>query len=291
MATKFPIIDVTKASLLMPLSSPINVLKAIGLIILAVLVGAILLVIALLASGVDFEMLRTLPERMQSGDFSGMSGVMGLIIGYFLMLMMIIVAAAHIFNYWVRFAAFGKEGAEIKPFGRAVSAALVNGLKFLLIGLLIVLISMIISFVLSSMGLSSGMMEQLAMADAAEQYRAGFASTLISTVAACFVYSVFSANLTQTAIGSDEEGLQHPHAIDFAVVLMLVYAVVIIPTTIAALIGSTGLVYLTQFVFGIFVMFAIPAAHGLRYRICAKENITQVSEDPRESQSEDDGNS
>jgi len=273
MAARFPIVDVAKAAVLMPLKSPMNILKALGVMILSAIVGMILMMVAAILLGTDFETLGPVMQEIAAGNFEAASGLGGLALGYLLLIFTVVVGVSFIFNYWVRFAAFGADGASIKPFGTALKAAMINAVKFLFIGILIVTVSIVVMYVLSSLGVSSGFAEQVMIENAAEQYKAGFAASVISTVAACFIYSMFSANLTQTAIGDDKEPLEHPHTVDFAVVLMLVYAIVIIPTLIAALIGSVGLFYLVQIVLGIYVGFAIPAAHGLRYQICARENM------------------
>ena len=86
------------------------------------------------------------------------------------------------------------------------------------------------------------------------------------------IYSSFSANLTQTALHSTQEGLEHPHTTDFAIVLILLYAVYLVPVTIVALTGSDALTYLLGGVFGLHLMTTVPVAHGLRFRICVAEN-------------------
>lgn len=272
MAEKFPILEVAKASLAMPLQSPLNIFKAIGLVLVAGIVGGFLMAGLMIAMGADAASIAALPEAVEAGNLDDLGGLGGMLLGYLLLIFLVIGAVAHIFNYWVRFAAFGKDGAGLN--GRAFSAAAVNGIKFLLIGILIVIVSLVVNFMVSALGLAPSIMEQAAIGGIVEQTKANFASNLITTIVACFVYSFFSANLTQTAMGDEEEALQHPHAIDFAVTLMLIYAVVIVPSILAALIGSAAMVWAVQLLLGIYVMFAVPAAHGLRYRICAKENAS-----------------
>lgn len=274
MDTKFPVMEVAKASLGMPLKSPVNILKALGVMILSAVIGILLMMIIAMLLGTDFETLGPVMQQVAAGNMEAASGLGGLAVGYIVLIFTMIVGISFIFNYWVRFAAFGAGGAKISPFSTAVRAAMVNAVKFLFIGILIVVVSIVVMYVLNMLGISPGFMEQAMIEDATEQYRAGFAATVISTVAACFIYSMFSANLTQTAIGDDKEPLEHPHTVDFAVVLMLIYAAVIIPTLIAALMGSIPILFTVQVIFGIYVGFAIPAAHGLRYQICARENMS-----------------
>jgi len=283
MTDKFPILEVAKASLLMPLNSPKNAFKAIGLLLLAIVAVVVLMMIGFLVTGGDMAAFSDAvagiegmePEEL--GRTLGLlSGMGGGILGMFLGLFVLLGISAYIFNYWVRFATFGEERASFSSLGRAASAAAINGLKFILIFFLVGLVSFVINFVLSSFGLSRGIMEQAAITDMTDQYLAGFTFNIIAVVVTCFAYSAFSANLTQTAIGSDEEGMEHPHTIDFAVVLLLVYSTLVIPLIIAAFIGSDGLFMAVQYILGLLILFAIPAAHGLRYRICMAENVKQV---------------
>lgn len=277
MTDKFPILDVTKASLLMPFNSIANIFKAVGLFLVAIVGFVILMFAGLLIGGGDMAAISgslagvtdpvKIAEKMATLDGMG-GGALGALLGFFLLIAM----TAYIFNFWVRFSSFGREGASFETFGKAASAAAVNGFKFILIFILIILVSLVLNFVLSSFGLSKGIMEQAAIPDMTDQYLSGFTFNLIGVIVTCFAYSAFSANLTQTAIGDDQEPLQHPHTMDFAVVLLLIYATLIIPMVIAAFTGSDTLFMAVQYLVGIIVWLAVPAAHGLRYRICKEEN-------------------
>jgi len=277
MENKFPILDVTKASLLMPFNSIANIFKAIGLFIVAILGFVVLMFAGLLIGGGDMAAIGNslggvtdpakIAEQMATLDGMG-GGALGALLGFLLLISM----TAYIFNFWVRFSSFGRDGASFETFGKAAAAASVNGFKFILIFVLIILVSTVLNFVLSSFGLSKGLMEQAAIPDMTDQYLSGFTFNLIVVVVTCFVYSAFSANLTQTAIGDNQEPMQHPHTMDFAVVLLLIYATLIIPMVVAAFTGSDTLFMAVQYLVGIIVWLAIPAAHGLRYRICKEEN-------------------
>lgn len=215
--------------------------------------------------------MQGLPAMIASGQMPNVSGLGGFIVGDLLLIFLVIGTIAFIFNHWVRLAAFGPEGAKFETNKAALSAAAVNAIKFLVIGILIVLISLVVTFVLNLLGLSPSFSEQLAAAetvDMAEQTASGAFSTLVMTVVSCLVYSACSPNLTQTAIGADHEGLEHPHNIDFAIVLFLIYAAVLVPSLLAAYAGLSGVVFTVQLILGIYVVFSAAAAHGLRYRIC-----------------------
>jgi len=275
-ADKFPILDVAKASILMPFNSPVNILKAIGLLVAGVLLLVVLTMASFAMAGGSMAAFSAVFEgnatqeviTQQLAVLDGVgAGLLGLIIGLFILLGL----SAHIFNYWVRFATFGKEGASFGSFGAAASAAVINGLKFLLIFILIGVVVLVANFVLSTFGLTASLEDQTSITDSTDQYLAGFSTNIIAVIVTCFIYSIFSANLTQTAIGNDQEALEHPHAMDFSVVLMIIYAALIVPMIITAVIGSDVLFMIVQYVFSVLVMLAIPAAHGLRYRICTSQ--------------------
>ncbi len=128
---------------------------------------------------------------------------------------------------------------------------------------------------LSAVGLAPSFSDQVAITDVTESILTTLTSSIIMVVVSCIVYSVFSANLTQTALRSNAEGLEHPHNVDFAIVLVLLYAIYLVPTVVAALTGSVVLTYIVSLVFVLHLMFTVPVAHGLRYRIC----VTEKSED------------
>ncbi|MBL4836079.1 MAG: hypothetical protein JKY34_00760 [Kordiimonadaceae bacterium] len=275
MVDQFPISQVSKAALLMPFSNLLNIAKAFGLLFVSIFAGVIIMMGIMFLGVVDVQALKRLPELVSSGDYAAMTGLWPLALGYFLLIVVIIAGMVHVFNYWVRLAAFGVEGAKFSSFKKAAQAAFINTLKFLLIGLLIGLISTVLTFVLNTLGLVPSFGDQMQTAmegDTVRLVKDTFLYSLSTSVISCFVYSLFSANLTQTAVGDDQEGLEHPHTVDFAVVLIILYAFVIIPTLIAAFLNSTVLLAIVQYGFGAYVLFTVPAAHGLRYRICVARN-------------------
>jgi len=272
MTEKFPIMHVAKASLLAPLVNKMAMLKAIGLLLLAIIAGSILLGVFAVLIGIDPSVLQSVLGQVQAGDSSGAGSLLGLLVGYLILVIGIVTVFAYIFNYWVRLAAFGPERAKFPTFGRAVSAALVNMIKFVLIGIIVLLVAFVVNFVLQATGLAKAAPTSLADFDFLQAQIDGFAGGLIMTVVSCAIYSLFSSNLTQTALGSDEESLQHPHTVDFAVSLMLIYSVVLIPSMVTALIGSVALFWLVSVLTYFLVVFSVPVAHGLRYQICAGEN-------------------
>jgi len=280
MDTKFPIINVTTAALKMPLDSPANILKGFGLFLLAAIVGTLVMVLFLLAGNANPEALANMPTMIETGDYSALSGIgLSFFLGVLMFLVIIGLALAHIFNYWVRLSAFGEDGAAFETKKAALRAAFINMVKFILIAVLIGLVSAVVQFVLSAVGLTDSFSDQMSKAAAGDisgQLRGGLLSTFTSMAISCLIYSLFSANLTQTAVGNEHEGLEHPHTVDFAIVLLLLYLVLMVPVIISGLAGWLFIMAGFQYVLGFYIMFAVPAAHGLRYNICI-HNSQQIS--------------
>lgn len=272
MDTKFPVINVTTAALKVPLDSPLNILKGFGLFLLSAVIGALVLVLFLLVGNINPETLSSMPDMLETGDYSALVGAgFSLFFGMLILVAIVGLALAHIFNYWVRLSAFGEEDAAFETKGDALKAAFINMVKFILIAILIGLVSAVVQFVLSSVGLTDSFSEQMAKAtagDMAGQLRGGLLSTFTSMIVSCLIYSLFSANLTQTAVGNEREGLEHPHTVDFAIVLLLLYSVLMVPVILTGLAGWLFIMAGFQYVLGLYIMFAVPAAHGLRYNLC-----------------------
>ena len=77
MVDKFPILDVTKASLLMPFNSFVNMLKAIGLLVLAIIVFAVLMMLGYVIAGGDITAFGAAMEGMEAADPAAMGAKMG----------------------------------------------------------------------------------------------------------------------------------------------------------------------------------------------------------------------
>ena len=268
-----------KAALLMPFRYVGKMIIAIGLMILVALFAILATVGVALMVGVDKQNLQNMEALFQAGDFSMLLGLSGIAFASLLGALIFVGVLTHIFNHWVRLVTFGPEGAKFASFKAALGATAVNGVKFFLILILTSLISLVVTFVLGQLGLSPSLSEQMAAsetANIAEQSASASLSSIIMAIVSCLVYSVFSANLTQTALGSDKEGLDHPHTVDFAIVLFLIYLVVLLPSIAVAYAGLSTLLIVIQFVLGFYVLFAAAAAHGLRYNLCIAENAAQT---------------
>jgi len=270
---KFPILAVVKEALALPIKHPAEMAKTFGLLVAGVfgvsilvgVLGGILGATGMMSSG------ENMVQQMEQGNFARMGGM--LLLGL-IMVIAIFWIVAYVFNYWVRLGAYGHDGAALRPLGKAWGAAGVNMVKMFLITILLALVTLVVWYVLHLFGLVPSLMDQMRMGaegDISHAARGGLASNIVTTIITCVVYSVFSANLTQTALASDKEGFDHPHTIDFAVVLMLLYAIVLIPMTLAGMSGSMALLMLVVYVVEFYVMLAIATAHGLRYRICVAD--------------------
>jgi|GEM_PF-1407978 len=279
--TKLPIIQIVSHALRMPLSAPIPFLKAIGLL---VAVFALFVFSAIFL--VDNTLLQVFQEISQQGSGNAEAMIadhMGAMMTFLLLVLvfgfLMLFATSHLFNVGVRVGAFGAEGASFGSIGEAIGAAGVNSLKFFFIGVLLVIISLVVITVFAALGLGPSFAEQAAAgADLSASTRATLLNNIIVVIVSCVIYSLFSANLTQTALRSEAEGMSHPHTVDFAIVLVLLYAVVLVPVTLAGLAGNMVLMQSLNLLLGLVVAVAIGTAHGIRYRICMAENEQKVFE-------------
>lgn len=267
---QLPILQIVRHSLSLPFESPKPFLKAMGILFGIVIAGVVLL--ALSGGGALLEQVMVTADGGQPSSMAEGSGLAALL--FLVLLLMVLMAFSHIFNVGVRAGASGPEGADFPSFGDAAKAAGVNSLKFFFIAILLVIVSLVVVAVLNLLGLAPELAEQLAAAnqdDLSAVTKAGLMNNMIVTLVSCVIYSLFSANLTQTAMGSEVEGLSHPHTVDFAIVLVLLYAVLLIPVTLAGLMGSAVLMHTLNIVLGVITALAIGVAHGVRYRICMAE--------------------
>ncbi len=269
MEQTFPTIEVFKKSALLPLQNPGKAIVSL-FVMFGMALGTMILAIPLIilfASNLGDP--GQLEAAVSSGNFDGLGGFLIL---YVVLILGVMIALAHVFNYWVNLAAFG-ESAASWPFKKGrFKASLINGLKLFLISVLIFIISLSIGSLLNILGLAPSFLEQMQNTDIVDQTLSSFTSGLLAAIATAIIYSVFSSNLTQTAIGDSSEGLEHPHNVDFAIVIIMLYGLYLIPTVLAALTGSTVLTAFLTFLLSFYLIFAVPAAHGLRYRVCAAEN-------------------
>ncbi len=281
---QIPILAIVKASLAMPFSKPLEIFKALGLFTAAFVIMSVLMAVGMILSGdpAVFQDMEQGGGTPSEADIEAMAKMMlGMAPALILGLAGFLMVAAHVFNFWVRAGAFGIENAKFETFGKALSAAGINALKFFAVTLLLAVISFVAFFVLQALGLSVGFAKQMELAmanDIAAATKAGLMNQIIMTVITCGVYSWISANLTQTAVGEDREGLEHPHTVDFAIVLFLLYVIVLVPQVLLSLTGNPMLMTIVYWPMLLFITLAIGVAHGIRYRICVAENEQKVFE-------------
>lgn len=276
MSTSFPTVSIFKEAAKLPLGAIGSMLASLGFLLLAMLIGSIVVVIGVLVSGGE-ELMQAFsqqdaqdPEALAAMMAGGALGLFVTMIGAIAIIMFF---SAHIFNYWVNYAAFGADDARWSFSDGRLGAAGTNAVKLFLITILVVLVNLVVISVFSVFGIGPGFADVAANVDYADSTLTNLTSSIVTVVASGGIYSLFSANLTQTALRSRAEGLQHPHTLDFAIVIILLYALYLIPTVLAALTGSSGLTLVVSMALTLYVSFAVPAAHGLRYRVCTAQNV------------------
>jgi hypothetical protein len=273
--TKFPTLQVFKGAALAPLSYVSGLIKTYLIVALAMAVSYFYAA----SNGIDMDVLKGF---MNPDNAEAMQQHLGPFFKTFLLALLLLGgASAFVFNFWVRFGAKGSEGTPFSSAGTAVGAMLVNMLKFFFVFMLIGIVGGVVSFMLGSFGIGGDAAVQadaMAAGDLRTMTTSGFVANLINLIIVCAIYSWFSANLTQTALASKKEGLEHPHTIDFGIVIFLIYMVLFIPSTLAGLTGSWTLSIVLQLILGTYVAFSIAVAHGLRYRICTQDLADQADE-------------
>lgn len=274
MENSFPTVTVFKESARLPLKYVGSMLMSLLFVVGAVTAAIFLVAIIAVLVGFDIEAFAAFSEAAQRGesqDVSALDGLGWMFLGGLIAMFFVLVVTAHIFNFWVNLAAYGRDEARWSFADGRFSTAMVNGVKFFFIGILIGIVQLVVTLALASFGLSASLAEQAAITSYSAGVMAGLSGTIIGVIVTSGVYSAFSANLTQTALKSDAEGMEHPHTVDFAIVLVLLYALYLVPTVVFALSGSDVMTIIGGVIFGLYLMFTVPVAHGLRYRICVAE--------------------
>ncbi len=249
-----PILAIFKESMLAPMRNPIAAVKTFLLIIIALIFISFLL-------GLLVPFIRHIP-------------IFIVIILVIVTVFGILTLTAYIFNHWIRIGAYGASDAAWQG-GGGMKAAFINGIKLLFISILIGVVAIVFGLLLKAVGLASAAPDftGMSLSDLSEIYKivldnTGSAANIITIAMYCAVYSFFSANLTQTALNSDREGIENYYVKDFAIILMLIYAVQIGAVLTGLLVGSFALTALLALVTSLWIMFAVPAAHGIRYNYC-----------------------
>lgn len=257
MSIKLPIVAMVKQAFAQVISFKLG----FGITVAYLLaVSAFVVAFVTVGLGLDLAALQEMANGNQpeienvSADFFGSS--------FLIILLAMLFGYAWIFNMWIRFGAFGREGAFFPTTGESVQAALVTALKLFLIGVVLGLVVLTAFAILAMVGLVS-----LDPATAAEGQTlvSAITSNLIFLAVISGIYSLFSSNLTQTAIGSSKEEIGPPSVADFAIVLFLINAIFIIPLLVVQELLPVVVVLILQLLGSIWTTSAVPLAHGLRY--------------------------
>lgn len=178
-------------------------------------------------------------------------GFIGMVVGY-----------AWIFNMWIRFGAFGANGAFFRPVSAGLKAACVTALKLFFIAILLVIVGLVAVLILAAIGIID---LNAAQEVAQPTLTSALTLNLVTLAVISGVYSMFSSNLTHTALGSDSEEIGPPHVLEFALVLFVLDAFLVIPLVFFQIYAPVWAVLTFQLIGGVWITAAIPLAHGVRY--------------------------
>lgn len=260
MAKKFPTLNVVEQSSRQMFSFPKGI--TITLCMFAALVVLVVAVFSLIFSGTDMATL----EAILNGDTGAFPAAnsdasAGAALSVLFGILSFFVAYAWVFNMWIRFGAFGADGAFFESVTQGIGAAVITALKLFFISILLGIVGLVFMLILAAFGLVS-----LETAGALNTSVTDIMmSNLISIGVISGVYSLFSSNLTQTALGTDAEEIGPPHVFEFGLVLFALNAVLLIPLALLQLVLPVWFVFILQFVGGFWLTAAIPLAHGIRY--------------------------
>ena len=253
MDNKLPTLEIVRQAGKQVAAFPKGIAITIAFYVLAI---ALLVGVVLGATGGDFSFV----EQIQAGNPEGFAGAIqdgwGWI--FFLSLIALMIGYAWVFNFWIRFGALGVDGAFMSPASKSLSAASVTAVKLFFITILLVIVAVVVFLVLAAVGvIDVNSQEQTLVGD--------LISNVVLLAIISGIYAVFSSNLTQTALGNDQEEVGPSHVFEFGVVLFSLNAIVLIPLTflehltpsiVSGAYNTIGTLWLTA---------SIPLAHGIRY--------------------------
>lgn len=227
-------------------------------------------------------------------------GIIGILVAFAM-----VTLFAGLFNYLVRLGALGPS-RSFNSFKKMLSAAAVNGMKFifisLILGVAVIIVSMVMAiFIPVETTADFDPASIKTLQDAITAYKAALKeqltlSAIITSVIFTFVvsgiYAVFSANLTKTALDDTHSSYETPHTFDFALVLFILYMVNAGVQYLTILSGSTVLMFGGSFVIGYLSFALIAIAHGVRHRMCAPVEASidykEQGDVPSQGQDQDD---
>jgi hypothetical protein len=247
---KFPTIDFVRQAYKQLFAFPKGILVTI-----AVFIGMSMIVASvMLASGVASENPAGKPFQI----------ILGAVFAFGVAL----IAIGWIFNYWVRYGANGRDAVLPNGLAASIWPAAITGLKLLFIGILLGIVGAVVFLFTGALGwappfedLQKLIADETAALDVIAVF--GFAYLVVFAVM-CGIYSFFSSNLTETALGNPGKEVGEPHVFEFAVVLFLIYVVLYAPIILFQV--MTPLISAVTDILGsVVITTVIPLAHGLRY--------------------------
>ena len=249
MEAKFPIFDFVKQSFVQTFAYGKGLLITLG--VLVALAAAVVVVFVLLG--------------FMTAASGGSTGAM--IAGGIITIVLCLYAMGWIFNYWVRYGAEGRDNLLPNGFAASLTPALATGLKLLFIGILLFIVAVVIIMIAGILGLGVKFDEitKLAQMDTLQMVKAMGIVYLIVFGVTCSVYSIFSSNLTKTALGREDEEIGEPHVLEFALVLFLIYLLTYIPAILIQALTPAIVGAFVEYAVAILLAALIPVAHGLRY--------------------------
>ena len=249
MEAKFPIFDFVKQSFVQTFAYAKGLLVTLGaIVVLAIAIVALFIVLGLLST-------------------AGGGNVGAMILGGIVSIVLSLYAMGWIFNYWVRYGAEGAGNLLPGGFKASLTPALATGLKLLFIGILLIIVAVVIFMItgILGIGIKFDQIGTVAGMDTLDLLKAmGFAYLIVFAVT-CGIYSIFSSNLTKTALGREDEEIGEPHVLEFGVVLFLIYFISYIPVILVQLFLPEIIGVLAEFAAAFLLAAFVPVAHGLRY--------------------------
>lgn len=203
-----------------------------------------------------------------SGELKEAEDIIAVIPPLAVITLLIMMIFAHLFNIW---AGIGYTGDAVYRIGSAEIAfkrAFSNGLKMTLVTVVSLILTFIVAFLYVLISEAVGYEFDLENANISTE----FVLPLIIAIPQSFVYSLFSASLTKTALGDEVGNLDDPDSTNFAVVLFLISAVMVVFTAVFSLSDKSALSFAGSFIM-IFFGAVAAAAHGVRYRYCTHGDL------------------
>lgn len=263
----FNILLVLKESIVMPFTNLKGLLGSIALMgIWYLIVTAVL----------DLSFGNALSRSFGDGANSSVLGslkVTGMLIVpvFFVAIVGGMIIVGVLFNYWVRYAAFGLENAIVDDRGVMVKTAFYNSLKMIFVGIFVSIMMSIMMVVILAFFTGTDLTEFGTIMQS-KLIPSLLALNLFAIALICFLYAVMSGSLTRTALGFKYKEPINTHVKGFAVVLLLIYIPLTIISSISLAFLGVWVSMIVQTILGAWVYLSIASAHGVRHRLCLAED-------------------